>query len=138
MKKQDKRTGQNAEKAREKLQEYIRLGKERRLAADQNEDDSEEELVFSIEDLQELNGEVEEPIKEVIKEDPKEEVIKEDKYKSMFETLQNDFKALNETVIKLKSEPPKEKIVEKVVIREKTSDQIRNESMMAKLRSTFY
>jgi len=145
-KKLDGRIGQNTEKAREALKEYIKLGKIRRLEAQQaeaQEDSNEEEaeeLVFSMEDLQELNGEIEEEekvekqVEVIIGQEP----IKEDKYKSMFETLQNDFKTLNETVSKLKSEPPKDRVVEKVIIKEKTSNEIMQEALRAKLRASFF
>jgi len=145
-KKLDGRIGQNTEKAREALKEYIKLGKIRRLEAQQaeaQEDSNEEEaeeLVFSMEDLQELNGEIEEEekvekqVEVIIGQEP----IKEDKYKSMFETLQNDFKTLKETVSKLKSEPPKDRVVEKVIIKEKTSNEIMQEALRAKLRASFF
>ena len=99
----DKRKKNDPTNARTKLAEYIAKGKELKKKAEEEEDD---ELIFTIEDLKEL--EEEEP-KEEKKEEPKEvkkEEEKKDVYKEKYEALQKENESLKQN--KVKEKPHKE------------------------------
>ncbi len=89
----DKRKNNKTEGARAKLKEYIEKGKELKKAADEEEKEEhqEDELIFTIEDLKELDEDEpkkEEVIKEVVKEEPKED------YKAKYDKLQKEHEEL--------------------------------------------
>ncbi len=99
----DKRKKNDPTNARTKLAEYIAKGKELKKKAEEEDDD---ELVFTLEDLKEL--EEDEP-KEEQKEEPKEVKKEEEKidlYKEKYESLQKEHESLKKE--KGKEKPHKE------------------------------
>lgn len=118
-----------AAKARDILKSYIEKGKSK-VYEDEDEDES---IVFTVEDLQGLEDrkQAKEEAQEVVKEAKVEKVpeakeVKEN-YKEMYDMLNKDMAKLKEEV----SKGPK------IVIKEKTSKELRDDALRNRLLNSF-